>query len=125
MQDTYCSMVPFDFIVKGINAAALAVSTAIQIKNIDKVKFEGGGSAPTLSASAPAAPIAPTVSKLAAPTITGAQTPATPGSQIAGTLAQSSGQLVKAFVVSGDVTSQIALDRRTNRAATFSGGTNG
>lgn len=116
---------PFDFIVKGINAAALAVSTAIQIKNIDKVKFDGGGSAPTLSSSAPAAPIAPTVSKLAAPTITGAQTPATPGSQIAGTLSQVTQRPVKTFVVSGDITSQIALDRRTNRAATFSGGTIG
>mgnify|MGYP000160836143 CR=1 FL=1 len=30
--------------------------------------------------------------------------------------------VVKAYVVSGDVTSQQALDRRTNRAATFSGG---
>ena len=116
---------PFDFIVKGINAAALAVSTAIQIKNIDKVKFDGGGSSPTLSSSAPAAPTAPTVSKLAAPTITGAQTPATPGSQIAGTLAQASGNPIKAYVVSGDVTSQQALDRRTTRAATFSGGTIG
>ena len=116
---------PFDFIVKGINAAALAVSTAIQIKNIDKVKFDGGGSSPTLSSSAPAAPTAPTVSKLAAPTITGAQTPATPGSQIAGTLAQASGNPIKAFVVSSDVTSQQALDRRTTRAATFSGGTIG
>ena len=116
---------PFDFIVKGINAAALAVSTAIQIKNIDKVKFDGGGSAPTLSSSAPAAPTAPTINKLAAPTITGAQTPATPGSQIAGTLAQSSGNPIKAYVVSGDVTSQQALDRRTTRAATFSGGTIG
>jgi len=116
---------PFDFIVKGINAAALAVSTAIQIKNIDKVKFDGGGSSPTLSSSAPAAPTAPTVSKLAAPTITGAQTPATPGSQIAGTLAQSSGKPIKAYVVSGDISSAQALDRRTNRAATFSGGTIG
>ena len=116
---------PFDFIVKGINAAALAVSTAIQIKNIDKVKFDGGGSSPTLSSSAPAAPTAPTVSKLAAPTITGAQTPATPGSQIAGTLAQASGNPIKAYVVSGDISSAQALDRRTNRAATFSGGTIG
>jgi hypothetical protein len=99
--------------------------TRVAYTYADKVKFDGGGSAPTLSSSAPAAPIAPTVSKLAAPTITGAQTPATPGSQIAGTLAQSSGNPIKAYVVSGDITSQQALDRRTTRAATFSGGTNG
>jgi len=35
---------PFDWIVKGINAAALAVSTGVQISNIKKTQFEGGDS---------------------------------------------------------------------------------
>jgi hypothetical protein len=35
---------PFDWIVKGINAAALAISTAVQIKNIKNTQFEGGDS---------------------------------------------------------------------------------
>lgn len=35
---------PFDYIVKGINAAALAVTTGVQIANIKKTQFEGGGS---------------------------------------------------------------------------------
>jgi hypothetical protein len=44
---------PFDWIVKGINAAALAVTTGVQISNIKKTKFEGGGgSASTSGASA-------------------------------------------------------------------------
>lgn len=34
---------PADWIVKGINAAALAVATAVNIKKIDQTKFEGGG----------------------------------------------------------------------------------
>lgn len=34
---------PFDWIVKGVNAAALAVSTAVQISNIKKTQFEGSG----------------------------------------------------------------------------------
>jgi hypothetical protein len=34
---------PFDWIVKGINALALGISTGVQIKNIDKTQFEGGG----------------------------------------------------------------------------------
>ena len=36
---------PFDWIVKGINAAALAIATAVQIKNIKNTQFEdqGGG----------------------------------------------------------------------------------
>jgi len=36
---------PFDFIVKGINAAALAISTGVQISNIKKTQFAGGGAA--------------------------------------------------------------------------------
>jgi len=44
---------PFDFIVKGINAAALGISTAVQIKNIDKTTFQApsgtGSSTPVTS----------------------------------------------------------------------------
>lgn len=34
---------PFDWIVKGINAGALAIATGVQIGNINKTQFEGGG----------------------------------------------------------------------------------
>jgi hypothetical protein len=34
---------PFDWIVKGINAAALILATSAQIKTIENTKFEGGG----------------------------------------------------------------------------------
>ena len=54
--------------------------------------------------------------------IVGTSGQATPGQQIAQTLAARSEKPIKAYVVSGDVTSQQALDRRTTRAATFSGG---
>jgi hypothetical protein len=43
---------PFDWIVKGINAAALAVTTGVQISNIKKTQFEGGGSTSGGGASA-------------------------------------------------------------------------
>lgn len=44
---------PFDWIVKGINAAALAVTTGVQISNIKKTQFSGGGdSGATSGASA-------------------------------------------------------------------------
>jgi len=38
---------PFDYIVKGINAAALAVTTGVQISNIKKTQFSGGGDSGT------------------------------------------------------------------------------
>jgi hypothetical protein len=65
-------------------------------------------------------PTAPSVAGAAAPIIQGTQS-ATPGAQIASTLAQTSGKPVKAYVVSGDISSQQALDRRTSNSATFGG----
>jgi hypothetical protein len=44
-----------------------------------------------------------------------------PTRQIGETIAGAQKPL-KAYVVSGDISSQQALDRRTNRAATFAGG---
>jgi phage-related protein len=130
---------PFDFIVKGINAAALGIATAVQIRNINATQFEGGGSTPSTSAlsSASATPPTvklPTIEEKAAPTIQGTQGGQNPTRQLAETLANRTDRMVttmeannerpiKTYVVSGDITSQQALDRRTSRAATFSGGT--
>ena len=116
---------PFDWIVKGINAVALGVTTAVQIKNIDKTQFDGGGSssssgAPSAAASVPK-PTVPTLASAPVPQISGTTGGNNPSSQIAQTIGAASGRPVKAYVVSGDVTSQQALDRRTTRAATFSG----
>jgi len=78
----------------------------------------GGGSAASLSSSI----AAPKVAATSAPQITGVEGGNNPTSQIAQTIAQRDNRPVKAYVVSGDVTSQQALDRKTNRAATFTGG---
>jgi len=115
---------PFDWIVKGINAVALGVTTAVQIKNIDKTQFDGGGSSASGGASTTASvpkPTVPTLASAPVPQISGTGGGNNPSSQIAQTLAGATGKPVRAFVVSGDVTSQQALDRRTTRAATFSG----
>ena len=128
---------PFDFIVKGINAAALGIATAIQIKNINATQFEGGGSTSpsSISASSTATPTIalPTIESKGAPTIQGTQGGQNPTQRLAETLANRTDRMVttleannerpiKTYVVSGDMTTQQALDRRTNRAATFSGG---
>jgi len=115
---------PFDWIVKGINAVALGITTAVQIKNIDKTQFDGGGSSASAATSGAASAPAPTAPKIAStpvPQIPGTAGGNNPTSQIAQTLSKASDKPVKAYVVSGDVTSQQALDRRTTRAATFSG----
>jgi DNA repair exonuclease SbcCD ATPase subunit len=117
---------PFDFIVKGINAAALAVSTAVQIKQINATQFEGGGAGASASGGSqsvakPALPAIalPTIETKGAPTVQGTTTGTNPTQQLAGTLAQRTDKPIKAYVVSGDVSSQQALDRRTSVAATF------
>ena len=109
---------------------SIASSIAAGVKAIQQINSADSGTAPTGGGSLPrssggAAPAPPTVERASIPQITGTGGQASPGSQIAQTLAARSEKPVKAYVVSGDVTSQQALDRRTTRAATFSGGTNG
>jgi hypothetical protein len=111
---------PFNFIAAGTVVAA----GLLNVKKILETKLPGvpgGGSAGGGGGSVGPMPTAPQIPNMAAPQIstTGG---ANPTAQIADTLAASSGKPIKAYVVSGDVSSQQALDRRTNRAATFSSG---
>ncbi len=108
----------------GLQVAAVGVSSAAQIAAIlsaGKSKSSsgtGGGSAQ--SASGGAIPNAPTVAATPAPQIqtTGG---ANPTAQIGETIAAAQ-KPIRAYVVSGEISSAQALDRRTSRAATFSGG---
>jgi len=113
--------VAINTISAALSIASTVASAAKSIQQINSAASQagvtggGGGSA----VSAPSIP-APRVGGTAAPEIqtTGGQNPNT---QLAETLNKASAPL-KAYVVSGDVSSQQALDRRTSRAATFSGG---
>ena len=115
------------FVTINTISAALSIASTIAsaVKSIQQIKQQaaqagaktsGGGSAQT---SAPQIPV-PKVAGAAAPQIqtTGGQNPTT---QIAETIAGARAPL-KAYVISGEVSSQQALDRRTSRAATFTGG---
>ena len=107
------------------SSIAAGVKAIQQINNSDSATSVSGGQPPKTASAA--APSAPSVGGGAAgiPQITGTGGQASPGSQIAQTIGAASNNPIKAYVVSGDVTSQQALDRRTTRAATFSGGTGG
>ncbi len=105
----------------GLSIAASVAGAVKSISEINKAASQAGvpgggggsvGAAPTIAA--------PRVAGAAAPQIqtTGGMNPS---SQIAETIA-SAQRPVRAYVVSGDVSSQQALDRRTSRAATFTGG---
>jgi len=108
----------------GLQVAAVGVSSAAQIAAIlsaGKSKSSGGsGGGSAQSAGGGAIPNAPTVVATAAPQIqtTGGMNP----TQQIGETISAAQRPIKAYVVSGDVTSQQALDRRTSRAATFSAG---
>lgn len=107
-------------------SAALSIASTIAgaVKSIQQINQAaaqagvtggGGGSAPTST------PALPKVGGAAAPQI---QTSGgmNPSSQIAQTIGAAQSRPVRAYVVSGEISSQQSLDRRTNRAATFSGG---
>jgi hypothetical protein len=120
-------------LINSISAGlSIASSIAAGVKAIQQINSAGsgggaasGGGAIPGKSGASSAPAIPQIEKTNVPQITGTTGQASPGAQIAGTLSKASEKPIKAFVVSGDVTSQQALDRRTTRAATFSGGTNG
>jgi hypothetical protein len=103
--------------------ATVGVTSAAQIAAIlsagkgSKVSGGTGGSAEGALTPPPALP---TVAPTAAPQIqtTGGMNP----TQQIGETISASQRPIKAYVISGDVTSQQALDRRTSRAATFSAG---
>ena len=108
-----------------LQIAAVGVSSAAQIAAIlsaGKSKSSGasGGGGSAQSAGGGAIPNAPTIAPTAAPQIqTGGGM--NPTQQIGETISASQ-KPIRAYVISGDITSQQALDRRTNRAATFSAG---
>jgi hypothetical protein len=103
--------------------ATVGVTSAAQIAAIlsagkgSKVSGSGGGGG---DSSLTPPPSLPTVSPTAAPQI---QTSGgmNPTQQIGETISAAQ-KPIRAYVLSGDITSQQALDRRTSRAATFSAG---
>jgi hypothetical protein len=108
-----------------LQIAAVGVSSAAQIAAIlsagkSKSSGAGGGGGSITSAGSGAIPTAPTIAGTAAPQIltTGGTNP----TQQIGETISASQRPIRAYVISGDVTSQQALDRRTSRAATFSAG---
>jgi hypothetical protein len=111
-----------------LQVAAVGVSSAAQIAAILGAGKGSKGGSSTGGASASGGgsmtmgppPVAPVVATAQAPQIqsSGGNNPTT---QLAETISGAQ-QPIRAYVVSGEMSSQQALDRRTNRAATFSGG---
>jgi hypothetical protein len=116
--------VTINTISAGLSIASTVAAAAKSISQINQAAgsagVQGGGGSPAAAQAPP--PVyggAPTAT--ATPQInTGAG--ANPTSQIAQTLSQTTKKPIQAYVVSTEISSQQALDRRTNRAATFSGG---
>ena len=106
-----------------VAAAAALVFGYKQVALIKAQKYESSSAASageTASAPTAPAPVAPGVVGMQAPQIQTGQG-ANPTTQLGQTLTSAQKPL-RAYVVSQDIQSQTALDRRTNRAATFSGG---
>jgi len=107
-----------ELIAGGLGVVSAVIATKKGIDQINKVNVPGGGGNAGASTPPPTYGGALT---MATPQITGTEA-TTPGSQIAQTIAASSGKPVRAYVVSSDISSQQALDRKTNRGATFGQG---
>jgi len=101
------------------STVAGAAKSIAQINSNSTSPSSGGASLPKSSGGGASIP-SPTIASTPAPVIQGTAA-ATPGAQIADTLAGVTGKPIRAYVISGDVSSQQALDRRTSNAATFGG----
>lgn len=106
-------------------AVAAGVKAIQQINSSDNGQPAGSSSLPSSAGggggnAAAVAPTLPTLEKVAAPQIGGTNSGNNPTTQLAQTLSKATDKPIRAYVVSGDVTSQQALDRRTTKAATFS-----
>ena len=103
----------------GLAIAAAAAAIAAGIMNVNKIvstKVPKMNDAASASAGGGIDITPPSMPALSLPTFN-LGGGANPTSQIADTLAAASMKPVRAYVVSSDITSQQALDRRTNRAA--------
>jgi hypothetical protein len=114
--------VTINTISAGLSIAASIAAATKAIRQINSAG-SGGGAAGGGGGASLSSPIsAPRVAATSAPQITGVEGGNNPTSQIAQTLSQRENRPIKAYVISGEVSSAQALDRKTNRAATFSGG---
>lgn len=103
----------------GIQAASAVLAAKKGIDAINQVQIPGGAGGASSTAISTPPPIyggAPTA--ISTPQIQ-TQGGANPATQISQTIANAQQMPIRAYVVSGDISSQQALDRKTNRAATF------
>ena len=109
---------PFGAIAAGtVIAAGLLQVNAIRKQKLPDVPKPGGGSVSN-SGGGGAAVSKPTTS-FTAPSINTLGGSTNPNNQIAESIAQSRQQPVRAYVVSGDISSQQAMDRRVTQSATL------
>ncbi len=114
--------VAINTISAGLSIASTIAAAAKSIQQINSQPGAPAGNAGSAASAGSSAqlPKPPTVSGAAAPQIQSGQ-----GINATTQIAQTIGAAqkpIRAYVVSGDVSSQQALDRRTSRAATFTGG---
>ena len=108
-------------IAAGLSVAGIVAGAARGIAQINKAEVPGGGGGSAAGGGGSFSIPTPPVPSTSAPTILGGR-PTDPSSQIAQTISGAMSRPIRAYVVSQDVSSTQALDRRVNNAATFSGG---
>ena len=114
--------VAINTISAGLSIASVIAGAVKSIQQVNQAASQagvtGGGGGGSVGGAAPALP---KVGGMAAPQVQ-TQGGNNPSSQIAQTIAMSQQKPMRAYVVGQDISSQQALDRRTNVAATFSSG---
>jgi hypothetical protein len=124
----FASLAPIPVVGPALGAVAAAAALVSGYANVQKIKnttYEGASSGGA-GAGAGAGAGGGAAPQFNAPTTQAPQIQSgagvNPSAQIAQTVTAAQNRPVRAYVVSGEMSSQQALDRRTSSAATFSGG---
>jgi hypothetical protein len=108
-------------IAAGLSIAGIIAGASRGIAQINKAEVPGGGGGGASAGGGGVSIPTPPVPSTQAPTISGG-TPQDPTSLIRQSISGAMSRPIRAFVVSQDISSNQALDRRVNQAATFSSG---
>jgi hypothetical protein len=113
--------VAINTISAGLSIASTIAGAVKSIQQINSAASAAGVTGGGGGSVSGAAPSLPKIAGMASPQVQ-TQGGNDPSSQIAQTIAMAQSKPTRAYVVSQEVSSQQALDRRTNKAATFTGG---
>ena len=111
-------LAPYTFPIFYASQVLSILGAVAKAKDILSQSDNSSSSPGGIASAAPSIPAPPSIPSMGAPIIN-TQTANNPATQIGQTIQSANQQPIRAYVVSGDISTQQQLDRKVNRGATF------